>query len=155
MPCSAAVRKPKWAYHPGSPSRTTDGSPALVGRDEHRRHERRADALALVVGVHRDRAQRDRGPLPHRRPAADEVPDDLTVQVGDQGQGVEDVALVTQPVQDPRLERVLGTVGYPERQVVQGPGGLQVVRALPAQDEVTVHGVILSAWVGRASEYCA
>ena len=43
---------------------------------------------------------------------------------------------------------VLGAVGHPERQVVQRPGGLQVVRALPAQDEVAVHGVILSARVG-------
>ena len=41
-------------------------------------------------------------------------------------------------------------VGHPERQVVQRPGGLEVVRALAAQDEVTVHGVILSAGRRRA-----
>ena len=78
---------------------------------------------ALVVGVHRDRAQRDRGPLPHRRAAADEVPDDLTVQVGDEGQGVEDVALGAQPVAGSGVSSECSApVGHAERQVVQGTG---------------------------------
>ena len=83
------------------------------------------------------------------------MPDGLTVQVGDEGQGVDDVALGAQPVEDPRLDGVLGTLGHTEGQVVQGPGGLEVVRALTAQDEVAVHGVILSADRARASEYSA
>ena len=100
------VSNPKWAYHPGSPSRTTDGSPPLVGRDEHGGDERRADALALVVGAHRDRARgATERPLPHRRAAAHDVADDLAVQLGDEGQGVEHVAVGAQPVEDAGLER--------------------------------------------------
>ena len=83
------------------------------------------------------------------------MPDDLAVQVGDQGEGVQEVAVGAQPVQDAGLEAVLGSVGHAEREVVQGTQRLEVARPLAAQHEVTVHGAILSGSGDRASEYSA
>ena len=109
---------------------------------------------ALVVGVHRDRAERDRGPLPHRRPAADDGARTASpCRSATRVSASRTSPSAREPVEDERLGGVLGAVGHTERQVVQHPGGPEVVRALPAQDEVTVHGVILSARpeCGRAS----
>ena len=115
--------------------------PAEVGGDEHGGHERRADALALVVGVHGDRAERRWRAPPHRRAAGRRGarrPRRAGRRPGSgrrgrrprraAGRGCASRAACSAPS------------GTPKARSCRHPGGLEVVRALAAQDEVTVHG---------------
>ena len=64
---------------------------------------------------------------------------DLAVELGDEGQAVDDGAVRPQAPQELALERLPSPLGHAEGRVVQRLGRRRVGRRLPPDDEVVAH----------------